>query len=117
MLYKDLATDLGITVYPGWDVLREEINVKKFRDVILNYDSLIDLNDQQNNAPTFTQFIDIAKDDDIFMIYIVTDDRPDKRVTIEGIITNHKDVKRKLCDISTPDEKDNVNNQWSLWWD
>lgn len=112
--YRQLAIDLGGTGDMSCGgIERLEVSVKQFRKVLANHPSLFCLENAQNDSPAMKQFLDIAKDDDTFMCYVVSDDRSDKRVTIEGIITQHDEVAEALRAISRPDE----DSHGSMWWD
>lgn len=81
------------------------------------------LKDRQNNAPTFRDFVSFAKScpNALFEIYIVDKNRPDERVSVDGVIFPKKcRVKASFLlekALARPDdiEKDEKSIRW--WWD
>ena len=85
------------------------------------------LEDRQNEAPRFADFLEAARMEPRarFLIYIITDVRPDERVTIDGALipADRQDLVDLLLNraLAMPDESDAVELEGQeyarIWWD
>ena len=84
---------------------------------------LIDLDDQQNEAPTLGEFLEFMKEHPRFTAhgYVITPMRPDARLTIEGITLNKKPTKSETFDFihlcRLADEFECCAERLSCWYD
>lgn len=117
--YKDLAIMMGGSGnFAMGGIESIECNAKVLKDLALQYPKMFDLDEAQNDSPTVGEFLERASDEDTFLTYVVGDGRSDKRISIEGIITNSKEVCSRFLE-SHPDEFDHkqLNPPYRLWWD
>lgn len=94
-----------------------DVTAKLLRSLVAEYPDLFDLKQTQNDSPALEYFLKHAEDEDLLMVYVVSDAREDKRVSVEGIIV-HSEKTRELFGKYRPDENDKVGkNKYRLWWD
>lgn len=91
---------------------------------------LINRLDNQNYSPTIEEFLDFCEDNNtsdeeiIFECYIVSGDRDDRRLTIEGIrllihLASEKAKEKFILNFRMADEFDicNQDGYMRAWWD
>lgn len=96
-------------------------------DVLIKISKLVpkeNLENRQNYSPMFRDFVEFAKKvkDAKFRIYVVTKDRSDERVTVDGVMFPQKylALAREILlenALGAPDEKRKVNSNIVWWWD
>ncbi len=121
------------------DKLRHEIlnieydskhyDVKYVKDISLEQllrlidENLIDVEEAQNNSPTVEEFINFLKDYPKFKAhgYIVTPDREDFRISIEGLKVEEDLTTEEILAFSNKfhnaDEFQVTTNYARCWWD
>ena len=115
--YRDLAIMMGGKGdFSGGGTESIDVKASLLRSLVRRYPNMFNLQRTQNESPSIANFLEVAEDEDILLTYVVSDTREDKRVSIEGIITESKDVALDLIK-DRPDEYDEDNGQYRLWWD
>jgi len=101
------------------DIVRTAIKASDLKNLMKKHPLCFDLEERQNDSPTFGDFITLANDDDILEIYVVLPPRLDTRVNIEGIITTQEIAQklRKLA-FNPPDVWEILEDgRVYMWWD
>ena len=76
------------------------------------------LDDRQNGSPTLSDFVEFAKKspDSKFKIHVITEVRPDERVTVEGVYFPKGDKHVSELRSKALREPDSESPQ-HMWWD
>ncbi|MGC8870908.1 MAG: hypothetical protein ACP5PT_07460 [Brevinematia bacterium] len=81
------------------------------------------LEERQNNSPMLKDFVEVAEKEPraMFQCYIVTEERSDERITVEGIeIPEEREDLISLIReraVYPPDEEGILEGYYMMWWD
>lgn len=85
---------------PNEDILRfEDVTVQQLNELV--DENLIDLDDTQNNSPTFGEIIKFMNKYPEFYAhgYVVSESRSDARVSLEGVqLISQRDLEQEIID-------------------
>jgi hypothetical protein len=106
---------------------RIELSYAQLKSLVLL--ELIDPNGAQNNSPSINDFLDFCEkyhcygeDETVLEGYIITGDRPDKRISIEAIrlhtaVSSEKTKQAFINHFHHADEFEANDEQFRAWWD
>jgi len=124
MNYQELAEEWKkYSIHPvvkKQDFYRMEVPIQEVKEKYELYPLLFDQENNSDDYPPLQKFIEILKDSSsVIMLYIVTEERPDKRISFEGAFSNNKKELLKLestafCNAS---ERNFNKKPYSIWWD
>jgi hypothetical protein len=115
--YAGLARKMGGTgVFKLGGVESIKVKASVLNALTNEYPDMFNLEETQNDSPCMGEFLTQAEPDDILLTYVVDDNRSDRRVSVEGIITKSKDVAFELL-THRPDEYTEEAGEYRLWWD
>lgn len=112
---------LGLDIGSKYDCHRFETIIERLQ--VLDDEGFLDHEDAQNCAPTVGEFLEFLRENPQFkaLCYIITPNRSDYRLAIEGLTYSGKTTKQMLSAFSNfahgADEFEASENSLYAWWD
>jgi hypothetical protein len=94
------------------------VRVEDFKRFACLFPNQSDIDGGHSDSPTMREFLEVLEDEDLLECYIVSEERPDHRVTVDGAISMSRkrmlELEDKACMAS---EREMDGPPYRLWWD